>query len=77
MNKIKDTKRSAVVSLLTGTLAALLLGAVSPVFAEDATDVSLHNLVPVKDAKVAMAYIDPDADFSFIAPMPSILQSIS
>jgi len=34
VNKIKDTKRSAVVSLLTGTLAALLLGAVSPVFAD-------------------------------------------
>jgi Protein of unknown function (DUF3313) len=64
MKKIKATKRSAINSLLTGTLAALLLSAMPPVFAEDATDAGLHNLVPVKDAKVAMAYIDPDADFS-------------
>jgi uncharacterized protein DUF3313 len=64
MKKIKATKQSAINSLLTGTLAALLLSAMPPVFAEDATDARLHNLVPVKDAKVAMAYIDPDADFS-------------
>ncbi len=33
-------------------------------FAEETTSFSFDNLVPVEDASVAMAYIDPDADFS-------------
>jgi len=34
------------------------------VFTGDATVDLFNNLVPVKDAQVGMAYIDPDADFS-------------
>ncbi len=32
--------------------------------AEETTSSSFDNLIPVEDASVAMAYIDPDADFS-------------
>ena len=33
-------------------------------FASEATNTQFDSLVPVEDASVAMAYIDPDADFS-------------
>ena len=53
---------------LSGMLLSALLLAV-PVMAaeeaaEEAADITFDNLVPVKDAKMTMAYIDPDADFS-------------
>jgi hypothetical protein len=32
--------------------------------AEEASDTTFDNLVPVKGAKMSMAYIDPEADFS-------------
>jgi len=46
-------------------LALVLVFAVIPTaYAEDATTQFFDNLVPVKDAAVAKAYIDPEADFS-------------
>jgi hypothetical protein len=33
-------------------------------FAQEAEDISFDGLVPVEDARVASAFIDPDADFS-------------
>ena len=43
---------------------ALILVSTSTALADDATVNLFDNLVPVKDAKVGMAYIDPKADFS-------------
>ena len=43
---------------------ALILVSTSAALADDATVNLFDNLVPVKDAKVGMAYIDPKADFS-------------
>ena len=48
-------------SLLTAAL--ILLACASPVSADETTDL-FSNLVPVDDPQVAMAYIDPNADFS-------------
>lgn len=50
----------------TGLLACVLMfGLAAPplAFAEDTADL-FENLVAVEDARVAMAYIDPNADFS-------------
>ena len=41
-----------------------LVGTASVALAEDAADDRFDGLVPVKDARVAMAYVNPDADFS-------------
>mgnify|MGYP001811656144 CR=1 FL=1 len=58
-------KRSSGFSVC-GCLLSLALVAAAPVWsAEDAAvEPTFDNLVPVKDAKMAMAYIDPEADFS-------------
>ena len=46
-------------------LLALVLAVSFPAFAEEeAMDISFDNLSRIKDARVAMAYIDPEADFS-------------
>ncbi len=46
-------------------LLSMVLLAVAPaVSAEEAVNMTFDNLVPVEDPKVAMAFIDPDADFS-------------
>ena len=52
--------------ILTSLMLTLVLvfTATPLVFAADATVELFDNLVPVKDAKVGMAYIDPNADFS-------------
>jgi hypothetical protein len=54
------------ISLLTAVVFALLLifATVPAAFAEDATTDFFDNLVPVEDAAVGKAYIDPQADFS-------------
>ncbi len=47
------------------TLAALLISMSAASFAKAEENTAMfENLVPVEDAKVAAAYIDPDADFS-------------
>jgi len=43
---------------------AIILVSTSGALADDATVDVFDNLVPVKDAQVGMAYIDPNADFS-------------
>lgn len=52
--------------ILTSIMLTLVLvfAATPLVFADDATVNLFDNLVPVKDAQVGMAYIDPKADFS-------------
>ncbi len=55
--------------ILAGFLCAFLSLLASPVWAEEKasgqeTGLTFDNLVPVDDPQVAMAYIDPDADFS-------------
>ena len=67
MTKHRSGKRFGLASLSGMLLSALLLAV--PVMAaeeaaEEAADITFDNLVPVKDAKMALAYIDPDADFS-------------
>ena len=63
MKKHRSGKCFGLASLSGMLLSALLLAA--PVMAaEEAADITFDNLVPVKDAKMALAYIDPDADFS-------------
>ena len=49
-----------------GFVVSLALLLAAPVWSaeEEAVQPTFDNLVPVKDAKMAMAYIDPDADFS-------------
>jgi hypothetical protein len=49
-------------SFLTTALIMLLV-CVSPISADETTEL-FSNLVPVEDPRVAMAYIDPEADFS-------------
>jgi hypothetical protein len=63
--KYQTTARNPICAV-TAILATLALGfAVSPVaFAEDSTTSLFENLVPVEDAAVGVAYIDPEADFS-------------
>ena len=58
-------KRSSGFSVC-GCLLSLALVAAAPVWSaeEAAVEPTFDNLVPVKDAKMAMAYIDPEADFS-------------
>lgn len=58
-------KRSSGFSVC-GCLLSLALVAAAPVWSaeEAAVEATFDNLVPVKDAKMAMAYIDPEADFS-------------
>ena len=63
MKKSRSCKRFGLASLSGMLLSALLL-AVPVMSAEEAADITFDNLVPVNDAKVSMAYIDPDADFS-------------
>ena len=46
--------------LITAVLSVLALPAVNA----DETTATFENLVPVEDAQVGMAYIDPNADFS-------------
>jgi len=53
-------------SILTSIMLTLVLvfAATPTVFADDVTVELFENLVPVKDAQMGMAYIDPNADFS-------------
>jgi Protein of unknown function (DUF3313) len=53
-------------TLLAGLALAFLAGLVpaTTALAEEQASARFDGLVPVKDARVAMAYIDPDADFS-------------
>jgi hypothetical protein len=67
MKKCRSGKCFGLASLSGMLLSALLLAV--PVMAaeeaaEEAADITFDNLVPVKDAKMGMAYIDPEADFS-------------
>jgi hypothetical protein len=56
---------SSTVSSVLGFVLSVTLLAIAPVLSakEAAVQPTFDNLVPVKDAKVSMAYIDPDADF--------------
>ena len=58
-------KRSGGLSVC-GLVFSLALLVAAPVWSaeEAAVQPTFDNLVPVKDAKMALAYIDPDADFS-------------
>ena len=67
MNKETNNRRSTLLHTLGLLLSAVLLSVVPGVSAEEAAatqDLTFDNLVPVKDPKMAMAFIDPDADFS-------------
>ena len=67
MNKETNNRRSTLLHTLELLLSAVLLSVVPGVSAEEAAatkDLTFDNLVPVKDPKMAMAFIDPDADFS-------------
>jgi hypothetical protein len=55
------TKTSFAVSALA---CLALFGSVTLAVAEDESELRFDGLVPVKDARVAMAYVNPDADFS-------------
>lgn len=66
MNNVKPRNRTW---LLTGVFCASLAVFGLPGMAEEEpagteANLTFDNLVPVGDPKVAMAYIDPDADFS-------------
>ena len=66
MNNFKPRNRTW---LLTGVFCAFLVMLGLPGMAEEKpadteANLTFDNLVPVGDPKVAMAYIDPDADFS-------------
>ncbi len=71
MTKYTYNSRSAVPSLFGFMLSVALL-AIAPVLSAEVAEVveeavvqpTFDNLVPVKGAKMAMAFIDPDADFS-------------
>lgn len=65
MNTSISTIRTGILSVVASLLSTTLL-AVAPVSSaeEAASQVTFDNLVPVKDAKMSMAYIDPEADFS-------------
>jgi hypothetical protein len=57
--------RSGVLSVIGFVLSVAMLAAAPVWSAEEAAEqTTFDNLVPVKDAKMTMAYIDPDADFS-------------
>ncbi len=64
MNDNAHDMQSRLLSLCSLALSAVLLVTATTVSAEDAANTAFDNLVPIKDPKVAMAYIDPDADFS-------------
>jgi hypothetical protein len=65
MKTVIFDSRFGVLSVVVLVLSVALL-AVAPVLSaeEAAVQPTFDNLVPVKDAKMALAYIDPDADFS-------------
>ncbi len=58
---IRISSIRALFALLLMTVLLVVAGAVS---AEGAPTPTFDNLVPVEDPKMAVAYIDPDADFS-------------
>ena len=67
----KNTQRTFTKFLQGSGIAALsiaLLGSPLALAEDEADDMSqqltFDNLVPVKDAAVALAYIDPEADFT-------------
>ena len=69
MSKYTFDCRYAVSSVLGCVLSVALLAMAPVLSAEEAAEEAavqptFDNLVPVKNAKMAMAYIDPDADFS-------------
>jgi hypothetical protein len=72
MNKKTNERRSALLPTLGLFLSAVLLVVAPGVSAEEPTaeeaaaeqDLTFDNLVPVKDPKMELAFIDPDADFS-------------
>ena len=57
-----ERRLNRVFQTLATVFAFALLAGIT--FATQAADVSFDGLQPVEDANVAMAYIDPDADFS-------------
>lgn len=63
MKTSKSHKRSGL-GAFGGILLAILMLAPPAMSAEEASDTTFDNLVPVKGAKMSMAYIDPEADFS-------------
>jgi len=65
MKTTKSFRRSGL-RAFSGVLLSMLLLAppVMSAEAEDAANTTFDNLVPVKGASAAMAYIDPEADFS-------------
>lgn len=63
MKTSKSCKRSGL-GAFGGILLAILMLAPPAMSAEEAMDTTFDNLVPVKGAKMSMAYIDPEADFS-------------
>ncbi len=61
----KFTKKfSKLLAAVSFTMCALSFTFSPTAFAGDADGISFDNLKPVEDAAVAMAYIDPEADFS-------------
>jgi hypothetical protein len=63
MKTSKSCKRAGL-GAFGGILLAILMLAPPAMSAEEAMDTTFDNLVPVKGAKMSMAYIDPEADFS-------------
>lgn len=63
MKTSKSCKRAGL-GAFGGILLAILMLAAPAMSAEEAADTTFDNLVPVKGAKMSMAYIDPEADFS-------------
>ena len=65
VRKRKFTKGiSKIIAAASFTMCALCFTFSLAAFAEEAEGISFDNLKPVEDAAVAMAYIDPEADFS-------------
>ena len=68
MNRVMTGMSSRILPALGLLLSAVLMAVAPTVTAEEApagnADITFDNLVPVKDPRVDVAFIDPDADFS-------------
>jgi hypothetical protein len=80
MNNERKNRRSTFLLTLGLLLSAVLLAVAPGLWAEEpatAQDLTFDNLVPVKDPKMAMAFIDPDADFSVFKSVAILEPTVS
>lgn len=64
MIKQRSNNKFLQLFLTSSLILCFILTSLTPALAEEADDILFDNLVAVENARVAKAYIDPDADFS-------------